>query len=80
MPNDAKLGMLAGVAGVVLAAVLSANRPDPPAAPPPDPPAPAESPAAPPTPVALPSAPVARTKPDPVATPAARPRTDDLDP
>jgi hypothetical protein len=29
MPNDAKLGLLAGVIGVIAAAVLSANQPAP---------------------------------------------------
>ncbi len=31
MPNDAKLGLLAGVLGVVIAAVVSVNRPQQPA-------------------------------------------------
>lgn len=63
MPNDAKLGLLAGVGGVVLAAVLYFQTP-----------APGPSPAGPPAAAALPaapSAPLARATPSPEKPPAA---------
>ncbi|MBX9584831.1 MAG: hypothetical protein K2X87_31390, partial [Gemmataceae bacterium] len=50
MPNDAKLGLLAGVAGVVLAAVLYFQNPAP-------------GPAVPPAAATLPATPVARVTP-----------------
>ena len=63
MPNDAKLGLLAGVLGVLVAAVVSVQRPTPPPGantnPPPSAPAKA----------------VANTAPKPDAEPAAPPRT-----
>ena len=81
MTNDAKLGMLAGVLGVIVAAVLFADAPPPP--PPPSQPSAAVPPPkdAPPTAAAtppqagtaaLPSAPVARTRKDVDAQPASR--------
>jgi hypothetical protein len=87
MKNDAKLGMLAGVLGVIVAAVLFANAPPPPpvpansvtpeARPPPTAqPGLAEtastSPVAPETSDALPSTPVARTRKDVDAQPTGR--------
>jgi hypothetical protein len=93
MPNDAKLGLLAGVLGVLVAAVASVQRPTPPpganTSPPPSAPAkPAPKPDAnaepsglPRTPAVLPtelpSTPVVRTKKEPDATPASRARNDD---
>ena len=94
MPNDAKLGLLAGVIGVIVAAAVSLNRP-PGAAPPvetaaPDatgkPAASAGAKAVPPgdagpaKPPDPPSTPVARTKRDVDATPARRTPMDDVDP
>jgi 2-oxoglutarate dehydrogenase E1 component len=88
MTNDAKLGLLAGVLGVIVAGTLSANRPPQnatapaaPAAPEPKPArAAAAAPAAPASPGALPAAldstPV-RTRPEPDATPTSRKANDD---
>lgn len=88
MTNDAKLGMLTGVVGVLFAAVFLAKPPEPPAAP--EPPAPAQAhaqPAAVPSapantpragavasaaPAAFPSTPVVRTRKDVAAQPTAR--------
>ena len=84
MTNDAKLGMLAGVLGVIVAAVLFANAPPPGEAPPgaavppiPNAAAPAVATVAPPEvrrgsePLA--STPVARTRKELDAQPASRP-------
>jgi hypothetical protein len=81
MKNDAKLGMLAGVLGVIVAAVLFANTPpptaqsrpgaaDPPAKEKPAPPTVATAPEA--NTAALPSTPVARTRKDVDAQPTSR--------
>ena len=92
MPNDAKLGLLAGVIGVIAAAVLSANRsvtPSPVAhAPPPVVHSPAlSSPSTnslnslDPGHRAEPaSTPIARSRAEPDGTPASRTRMDDIDP
>lgn len=81
MTNDAKLGMLVGVVGVVLAAVFLAQPPAPPAeaAPPvaaqPQPAALPSAPAATATaakPPAFPSTPVARARKDAPAQPVGR--------
>jgi hypothetical protein len=64
MPNDAKLGLLAGVAGVVLAAVLYFPNPAP---------GPSPSPAGPPAAAALPTAPAAVARAAPPVTPAEKP-------
>ncbi|MBM3981974.1 MAG: hypothetical protein FJ304_17210 [Planctomycetes bacterium] len=81
MKNDAKLGMLAGVLGVIVAAVLFANNPPPPdarpqAAAPPEPkPKPAPTATAVPSPAPdaeQPSTPVVRTRKEPDAQPASR--------
>ena len=79
MTNDAKLGMLAGVLGVIVAAVLFANTPpaapsQPSAAGPPLKEAPPTAAATPPEAgtAALPSTPVARTRKDVDAQPASR--------
>jgi hypothetical protein len=92
MPNDAKLGLLTGVIGVIAVAVLSANRPAPvhpakapvPVASAPATSAPRDQPAA-----AVASAPalsnentsgpIARTKNEPDGTPAGRTAKDDID-
>lgn len=75
MTNDAKLGMLAGVLGVIVAAVLFANAPPPTAQSQPSaagPPA-KEAPATPEaSTAALPSTPVGRTRKDVDAQPASR--------
>ena len=95
MPNDAKLGLLAGVIGVIAAAVLSANRPAP--APVPAVPTHASGPAAPriekplrardvvaSTPSAQPadppSTPIVRSRREADGTRAARTPADDIDP
>ena len=77
MTNDAKLGMLAGVLGVIVAAVLFANAPPPTAqsqpsavGPPPTAAAPTATPEA--STAALPSTPVGRTRKDVDAQPASR--------
>lgn len=85
MTNDSKLGMLAGVLGVVVAAVFFAKQPAQPVA--------AESqttqvapaasaPGAPPgvVPAALPSTPVARTRKDITAQPTSRQPVTDEEP
>jgi hypothetical protein len=83
MKNDAKLGMLAGVLGVIVAAVLFANNPPAPDARPqanmpPEPkpqprPKPAPTATAVPSPDAEPSStPVVRTRKEPDAQPASR--------
>jgi hypothetical protein len=89
MPNDAKLGLLAGVIGVIAAAVLSANRsvtPSPVAhAPPPVVNSPALSS---PSTNSLDlvhrtepaSTPIARSRAEPDGTPASRTWMDDIDP
>ena len=87
MTNDAKLGMLAGVLGVIVAAVLFANTPQP------DPSQPSAAvplakdvpPTAAATPpeagtAALPSTPVARTRKDVDAQPASRQGSADEEP
>lgn len=92
MPNDAKLGLLAGVIGVIVAASLTLSR-QPSGAPPPDQaagpkqqaPADGNNLGVPPlaqTPPADPTAtPVIRTKPETDATPTGRkPGNDDIDP
>ena len=91
MPNDAKLGLLAGVIGVIVVAVMSANRPQPatdPGVNTPDSPSttaakPAED-AKPAAPVARSpepsSTPVVRTKKEPEGTPTSRTPMDDIDP
>jgi hypothetical protein len=90
MPNDAKLGLLAGVIGVIAVAVVSANRPapaNPTSAPVPvasAPAAPKDQPAAavasaPAMPEENASEPVARTKNEPDGTPAGRTAKDDID-
>ena len=80
MTNDAKLGMLAGVLGVIVAAMLFANAPPPAPSPPsaavpPQKDAPPTAAATPPEAgtAALPSTPVARTRKDVDAQPASRP-------
>jgi hypothetical protein len=95
MSNDAKLGLMVGVLGVVVAAVVSVQKPAPQPQPgvaanpvPKDvakPPAvarPAETPRSPEVlPADLASTPVVRTRREPDATPASRPRNDDdIDP
>ncbi|MFM8271780.1 MAG: hypothetical protein ACKODX_05535 [Gemmata sp.] len=87
MTNDAKLGMLAGVLGVILAAVFLAKPAQPVAAESqtkqaPAPTASAPVPGAPPQagPAALPSTPVARTRRDVDATPASRQVAHDEEP
>jgi hypothetical protein len=84
MPNDAKLGLLVGVLGVVLAAAVSADRTPPPtghaAAGEPATTAPADpKPAAPAAlPADLGTTPAARGRPEPEGTPAGRkPRRDE---
>jgi hypothetical protein len=93
MPNDAKLGLLAGVIGVIAVAVVSAGRPAPANIPAPVASAPAVSrtgvaregpsvvvstPSAHPTdPV---STPIARTRTEPTGTPTSRSPMDDIDP
>ncbi len=82
MTNDAKLGMLAGVLGVIVAAVLFANAPPGPTAeaPPKEKPPPEAVPPPAATPagsrqadtVALPSTPVPRTRKDLDVQPASR--------
>ena len=76
MTNDAKLGMLAGVLGVVVAAVFFTNQPPPPEAPAVEAPAKpqASAPGAQPEAglAALPSTPVPRTRKDVAAQPASR--------
>ncbi len=76
MTNDAKLGMLAGVLGVIVAAVLFANAPPPPTAQSQPSAAGAPTKEAPATPeastAALPSTPVGRTRKDVDAQPASR--------
>jgi hypothetical protein len=84
MPNDAKLGLLAGVAGVVAAAVLSLQNPPGSADPPDAQAAPATVQNSPParTPVAPPRAPEpgegpsSSGRPDAPAVPASRTRAD----
>jgi hypothetical protein len=76
MPNDAKLGLLAGVAGVVAAAVLSFQNPPP--APPAEPPPQvvrAEAPGAVPAPAAAQTVPAG--KPEVEARPVSRTAGDD---
>ena len=87
MTNDAKLGMLAGVLGVIVAAVLFANtpqpaQPQPSAAVPPLKDAPPTAAATPPeaSTAALPSTPVARTRKEVDAQPASRPSGADEEP
>lgn len=94
MKNDAKLGMLVGVLGVIVAAVLFVNTPPPTAQSRPDaagearqkdrPPATATATAvpalAPATPAALPSTPVVRTRKEPEALPASRSNLADEEP
>jgi hypothetical protein len=89
MPNDAKLGLLAGVIGVIVAALLSS--PATPAPPANDTSAPLPSaksiarsePAPPSTPAVLPaelgSTPVAKTKQEFDATATSRDRADEID-
>jgi hypothetical protein len=83
MPNDAKLGLLAGVIGVIAVAVFSANRPVPatvaspaasataaPVAPPPPSVATRTEPA---------TTPIPRTRKEPDGTPAGRKPQDDIE-
>jgi hypothetical protein len=93
MPNDAKLGLLAGVLGVIVAAVVSADRQSTPPATNSATPPKAEKPVAksqaevpgqrpaPASPAVLPtelnSTPVVRTRKEPDATPASRAHNDD---
>lgn len=95
MPNDAKLGLLAGVIGVIAVAVVSANRPAPPkpatvpapvvlAPSTPSTIAPTDQPtvavgSAPDVPDDHASPPIARTKTEPDGTPAGRTAKDDVD-
>jgi hypothetical protein len=94
MPNDAKLGLLAGVIGVIVAAAVSLNRPTG-AAPPVETAAPnatgkpaasagakagPSGDASPTKPPDPPSTPVARTKKDVDGTPACRTPMDDVEP
>jgi hypothetical protein len=95
MPNDAKLGLLAGVIGVIAVAVVSANRPapaNPPSAPVPVVLAPGTPSSAastdqptvavgskPAVPGENTSPPIARTKTEPDGTPAGRTAKDDID-
>lgn len=95
MPNDAKLGLLAGVIGVIAVAVVSANRPAPakPASAPapvvlapstPSSVAPTDQPTVavgskPAVPDENTAAPIARTKNEPDGTPAGRTAKDDID-
>ena len=89
MPNDAKLGLLVGVIGVIAVAVLSSNRPAPaipneatvPVASAPATNSPRDQPAAAvaSTPAEKPAAPVVRTRNEPDGTPAGRAAKDDLD-
>lgn len=74
MTNDSKLGMLAGVLGVVVAAVFFAKQPAQPVAAEAQVAPTASAPGAPPdaVPAALPSTPVARTRKDVDARPASR--------
>lgn len=69
MPNDAKLGFLVGVAGVIVAAVMFSQQPQ--ASPPPA----VETAAVPSHSVAPPPAPAATPVEKPRAHPAALPRT-----
>jgi hypothetical protein len=94
MKNDAKLGMLAGVLGVIVAAVMFANAPPPvaqsrpgagPAPPAKETPAPQATLTAPAAPAdasapALPATPVVRTRKDVAAQPASRPGGADEEP
>jgi hypothetical protein len=93
MPNDAKLGLLAGVIGVIAVAVVSASRPAPANLPAPVASAPSvtrtnaarEGPTVVvSTPSARPaeqvSTPIARTRTEPTGTPTSRTPMDDIDP
>ncbi len=91
MKNDAKLGMLVGVLGVIVAAVLFANTPQPSAQSRPgtdaktkDATTPTATAVPPPLPeantAALPSTPVVRTRKEPDAQPASRSGTTDEEP
>ncbi len=95
MKNDAKLGMLAGVLGVIVAAVLFANSPQPDARPsastpaeskPKDRPAPTATAVPSPSPAPdtsaaeLPTTPVARTRKEPDAQAASRSALADEEP
>lgn len=91
MPNDAKLGLLTGVIGVIVAAALSLSRPPSGAPPPAQAAGPRELQSATGKPTAAPATaapsselaatPVVRTKKDTDATPTSRkPGNDDIDP
>lgn len=92
MPNDAKLGLLAGVIGVIVAASISLSRPPSGAPPPTQAAAPTEKTVAEDSTKSEPltsedqksdltASPVVRTKKDTAAMPASRkPGNDDIDP
>lgn len=84
MANDAKLGLLAGVIGVIAVAVLSMNRPTPVAHAPTAPTPIAHAPGSPDHEVAgraePASTPIPRTRKEPDGTPAGRTPMDDIDP